>query len=460
MNQRFYALDVFRGMTVAFMIMVNNPAKWDEKNIFSPLDHAPWHGCTPTDLIFPFFLFAVGNAMSFVMPKFWAQKTDSLFWKKVIKRTLLIFGIGLIILAMAPYFRYTGTGEIVFKGWEWKTWDCTNKITGEGGLRILGVLQRIALAYFFASIFVYFFKQKGSFYFSIILLLWYWLICQYGGLTVDPYSVAGYVGNKLDLAVLGKLHMIKENGLPFDPEGLLSTIPSIASVVFGFLVGDYIQKKGKTFEMLSNLLIIGLLLTFAGLIWSEFMPINKKLWTSSYVLYTTGIAILVLSVLIYLIEFKKINTFQFEKISKNYWIPTSIIIGVLSTYFIYNKSAIFDLTTIIKVLLTTFAFIFIIDLFIKNKIMSFFDAFGKNPLFIFVLAGFLPRILGLIRIPVETKVGACQKYLNPMSWFGEKLCLPTFENIKNGSLLYSILLIITYWFIAHIMDKKKIYVKV
>src|SRR6476660_8736845 len=147
MNQRYYSLDVFRGATVCLMILVNNPGS---SFVYSPLDHAPWHGLTPTDLVFPFFLFAVGNALAFVMPRLEAAGSGT-FWKKVIKRTLLIYGIGLF-LNWWPFVRWQD-GELVGNGWTW--------INSEGrvvGVRLLGVLHRIAICYFFASIIIYYLK--------------------------------------------------------------------------------------------------------------------------------------------------------------------------------------------------------------------------------------------------------------------------------------------------------------
>jgi len=152
MNQRYYSLDVFRGATVALMILVNNPGSWS--HIYDPLEHAAWHGCTPTDLVFPptdlvfpFFLFAVGNAMAFVMPKLQQSGTAG-FWKKVLKRSVLIFLIGLF-LNWFPFVRYNDAGELILKKWE--------------TVRIMGVLQRIALCYLFASIIIYYCKLKGSY---------------------------------------------------------------------------------------------------------------------------------------------------------------------------------------------------------------------------------------------------------------------------------------------------------
>src|SRR6476620_9937008 len=160
LKQRYYSLDVFRGATVALMILVNNPGCWS--HIYAPLEHAPWHGLTPTDLVFPFFLFAVGNAMAFVMPRLEAAG-DAIFWKKVIKRTLLIFLIGLF-LNWWPFSRFQD-GQFLFSGWTW--------INGSGnlsGVRIFGVLQRIAVCYFFASVIIYYLKTRGAFLAGLILL--------------------------------------------------------------------------------------------------------------------------------------------------------------------------------------------------------------------------------------------------------------------------------------------------
>src|SRR6476620_10086717 len=167
MKERFYSLDVFRGATVCLMILVNNPGSWSY--IYGPLEHAEWHGLTPTDLVFPFFLFAVGNAMAFVMPGFEA-KGDSFFWRKVIKRSLLIYAIGLF-LNWWPFVRWQDD-HLVANGWTW--------INGEGkmvGIRVLGVLQRIAICYFLASVILYYLKPRGAFLAGLLILLIYWALC-------------------------------------------------------------------------------------------------------------------------------------------------------------------------------------------------------------------------------------------------------------------------------------------
>jgi predicted acyltransferase len=401
-KQRFYSLDVFRGATVALMILVNNPGSW--AHIFQPLDHAPWHGLTPTDLVFPFFLFAVGNALSFVMPRL-REAGDGMFWKKVIKRSLLIYFIGLF-LTWWPFFQWSGD-HLVFKHWV-EPADPLHP-TMQGGVRILGVLARIAICYFLASIIIYYLKPRGAFYAGLVILLAYWVLCFVLGNPADPYSMTGYFGNKVDQAILHFPHMYKGEGIPFDPEGLMSTLPAIVQVIFGYLVGDYIQNRSKAdpgatpkyFEMLSGLFVIGVALLFTGFCWDMVFPINKKIWTSSYVVYTTGLAIITIGTMIYLIEVKKIR-------------------GWLS---------------------------------------RFFDVFGKNALFVFALSAFLPKILWLIRIPNGMKDGK-QVYTDPWHWYYLKVCSKIPGDPRIGSLAFAISFIFIMWLICRWLDKKKIYIKV
>lgn len=389
MKQRFYSLDVFRGATVCLMILVNNPGSW--AHIYPPLDHAAWHGITPTDLVFPFFLFAVGNALSFVMPRL-EQGGDAVFWKKVIKRSLLIYIIGLF-LTWWPFVKWSGD-HLVFKDW-------VDPDNPQIGIRLLGVLARIAICYFFASIIIYYAKSRAAFYIGLVILLLYWSLCFLLGDKSDPYSMNGWFGNDVDKKILGLPHMYKGEGIPFDPEGIMSTLPAIVQVIFGYLIGEYIQKKGKNFEMLSNLFVAGVALLLTGFCWDTVFPINKKIWTSSYVVYTTGLAIITIATMIYLIEFKNI----------------------------------------------------------KGSLSRFFDVFGKNALFVFALSAFLPKILWLIRIPNGIKDGK-PVYTDPWHWFYLKICAKIPGDPKIGSLAFAICFIIFMWFICWWMDKKKIYVKV
>ena len=382
-NQRFYSLDVFRGATVALMILVNNPGSWN--HIYPPLQHASWHGLTPTDLVFPFFLFAVGNALAFVMPKLEAAG-PAIFWKKVIRRTLLIFLIG-VLLNWFPFIKYNADGNIVAKPFE--------------SLRILGVLQRIAICYFFAAVIIYYAKARGAFVISAFILLAYWFLCIAFNPS-DPFSLHGWFGTAIDLRILGDKHMYHGEGIAFDPEGFMSLPAAIVQVVFGYIAGNYIITKGKTPEMLNTLFVAGCVLVFSGFCWDISFPINKKIWTSSYTVYTTGLALLVLGIMIHIIEFKN---------ARGSW-------------------------------------------------SRFFDVFGKNALFIFVLSGVLPRLAGLVRIPAGVGENGKAKFISPFAWFYEHVCKPLFSDPRNASLLYAMCFITMMWFLAWLMDRKKIYIKV
>lgn len=401
--QRYYSLDVFRGATVALMILVNNPGTWSY--MFAPLKHAPWHGCTPTDLVFPFFLFAVGNAMSFVIPRL-QEAGDTDFWKKVVKRTVLIFLIGLGG-NWFPFVQWVD-GALQFREW-------VSSVDPTKGVRIFGVLQRIAVAYFFASVLAYYFKPKALIYISGAVLLGYWGLCAVLG-TGDPYSLEGWFGTAIDKSILGVAHLYKGEGVPFDPEGLMSTLPAIIQVIFGYLVGVFIRNQGQVgwlwkkvpvsgephFKLLSGLLVTGFILLVLGWIWALGFPINKKIWTSSYVLYTTGLATMTIAGMIWYIEVQ----------------------GV------------------------------------RNKLTRFFDVFGKNPLFIFVLSGVLPKSLALIRILNGVGENGQQLFTTPLRWFYNTVCAPIPGPPELGSFVYSLCFLVLMWAICYMLDKKKIYVKV
>jgi predicted acyltransferase len=282
-QSRYLALDVFRGMTICFMIIVNSPGSWDIA--YGPLLHAPWHGFTPTDLVFPSFLFAVGNAMAFVMHKF-GNQPNSVFWKKTIKRTVLIFLFG-FLMYWFPFFKEAEGGGLNFS--EFRPFSTT---------RIPGVLQRIALCYFFASVILHFGSRKFAIGFSVFALLGYWIISYVFG----DYTMTGNAGLKLDLLLFGEGHLYHGEGIAFDPEGLLSTLPAIVNVIAGYFAGDFIRRNGNTYETISKLMIAGAVLILVALTWDMAFPINKKLWTSSFVLLTVGLDLLILPVLIYVIE--------------------------------------------------------------------------------------------------------------------------------------------------------------
>ena len=282
-NQRFTALDVFRGMTVCFMIIVNTPGNGN--TTYSPLQHAHWHGFTPTDLVFPSFLFAVGNALSFVMPR-WDQLPASTVVWKILKRTFIIFLLG-YLMYWFPFVRQ------VAGHWAVAPFSQT---------RVFGVLQRIALCYGVAAMLLYFLKPKITIVICASFLILYWVILLTFG-EGDPFSMTGNAGLFLDKWLLGADHLYHGEGIAFDPEGLLSTLPAISNVVGGFVVGSYIQKQGKTYEGLAKLLLSGACLMALAWCWNFFFPVNKKLWTGSFVLLTIGLDCVIISAIIYMIDF-------------------------------------------------------------------------------------------------------------------------------------------------------------
>lgn len=283
---RFLALDVFRGLTVCFMIIVNTPGSG--ATVFAPLLHANWHGFTPTDLVFPSFLFAVGNAMSFSMERYRALG-DAAFFGKVFKRTLLIFLLG-YLMYWFPFF-VVENGQFAFKPFS--------------TTRVMGVLQRIALCYLFASLLIRFLSTRGVMIAGIILLCGYWLLLLAYGTPGDVYGMQTNAGFYFDRFILGENHLYHGEGVAFDPEGLLSTLPSIVNVIIGYYAGVFIQQKGKTYETVARLFLAGGILICLALIWNPYFPVNKKLWSGSFVLLTTGIDLAIIAGLIYLLEIQK-----------------------------------------------------------------------------------------------------------------------------------------------------------
>lgn len=271
-SSRLVSVDILRGMTVAFMIIVNTPGSWD--HVYPVLRHSEWNGCTPTDLVFPFFLFISGVSLWFSMKNYGHELNSRSVWR-IARRTITIFALGLF-LNIFPYFRM----------------DYSH-------LRIMGVLQRIAIAYLLASVVCLSVKRERLWIVIALILLIYWaLLYIFGG--HDPFSLSGNLVRKLDLAILGKNHMYTGFGIPFDPEGLLSTVPAVATVIIGFYIGEIAGKGKAGGPVVLKLIFIGISAIGLGLLWNMLFPINKPLWTSSYVLYTAGIAIAGLA-LVYLV---------------------------------------------------------------------------------------------------------------------------------------------------------------
>lgn len=272
-SNRLISLDVLRGLTILLMILVNTPGSWSY--VYPPLRHAEWNGCTPTDLVFPFFLFIVGVSMWFSFKKY-KTKISKTTLSKIFKRAVIIFLLG-FLLNLYPFFDFSS-------------------------VRVMGVLQRIAFAYAFGAVICLGFERTKILIMLGFILIGYWVLLYFGS-EINPYSLSENIVRRFDLFLLGENHIYKGFGIAFDPEGLLSTIPSIATVMIGYLVGQLIGLEVGILSKIKKLLVYGALLAVVGFVWGFVFPVNKALWTSSYVLYTGGLATLLLAFLIYIIDY-------------------------------------------------------------------------------------------------------------------------------------------------------------
>lgn len=363
LKNRYLSLDVFRGLDVALMILVNSPGRGS--TTFSPLLHADWHGFTLTDLVFPTFLFVVGCSMSLSLPKY-ENMGQAAFFKKVFKRSALIFLLG-FLMYWYPFFEDGGLKPL-------------------SQTRIFGVLQRIALCYMLASILLHFVKIRTAAILGLALLVIYHLILiGFGDLTLEGNAVL-----KLDRWLIGPDHMYHGEGMAFDPEGLLSTLPALVNVIIGYIAGSFIQKKGQTYETVAKLMMAGFALGVAAMAWDLLLPINKKLWTSSFVLLTSGLDLLALAVLVYVLDMKKAKG----------W-----------TYF--------------------------------------FEVFGRNTLFIYLLS----ELFVISLFSLDKGQGSLYRWIADtlfISWAGGPM----------GSLLFALWVVLCCWGVGYLMDKRGIYVKV
>ena len=262
MPPRLASVDALRGITVAAMLLVNNPGDWG--HVYAPLRHADWHGCTPTDLIFPFFLFIVGVSIALaILPRLEAGAATAGLARSVWIRGAKIIAIGLLLHALA---------------WWW---------LDQSGFRPWGVLQRIGLCFIAAGLLALHTRPRTQWLLAVLLLLGYWGVLAAGG-TVAPWvNIASRVDTLLFAPLLYQFDPISGNG--HDPEGLLSTLPSIATTVLGLRAGDWLR-QGRS----ARLLPMSVALLALGGLWSVSLPFNKQLWTSSYVLWSAGWAMLAL----------------------------------------------------------------------------------------------------------------------------------------------------------------------
>jgi predicted acyltransferase len=312
-QNRLIALDVLRGMTLVLMLIVNNPGDWG--HIYAPFEHADWNGCTLTDLVFPFFLFMVGVAVPYALgSRKAAGAADRQLYKKIITRTIMIFLIGLALSGF-PYYHLST-------------------------MRIPGVLQRIAVVYGVIAILYLNCSFKSLMLVLTIILIGYWMM-----MTMIPVPGLGYsslepetnLGAWLDYKLLHG-HLWSQSRV-WDPEGMLSTLPAIGTGILGLSAGELLKKEMDLSEKVIILFIAGGILALIGYFWDMSFPINKKLWTSTFVLFTGGLAMMTLGALIYFIDIKKYTR----------W----------TKHFIY---------------------------------------FGMNSLLVFVGSGILARLLGLIKV--------------------------------------------------------------
>ena len=382
-SQRLLALDVLRGITIAGMILVNNPGTWSK--IYAPLGHAQWNGLTPTDLVFPFFMFIMGISTYISLRKYKFEFTTATAWK-IIKRTVVIFAIGLGIAWFSLACRTwnsLGDAEMSFGARLWESvWNFEN-------IRIMGVMPRLAVCYGATALIALVMKHKHIPYLIATLLVGYFLILLLGnGFEYNETNIVSIV----DRAILGTNHMYKDNGI--DPEGLLSTIPAIAHVLIGFCCGKLLMEVKDINDKLLRLFLVGTILTFLGFLLSYGCPINKKIWSPTFAIATCGLASSFLALLVWIIDVKGYKSWS-----------------------------------------------------------RFFEAFGVNPLFIYVMAGVVSIILGNVRLPYGESTISLQGY----AYYG---ILQPLLGDYPGSLAYAILFIAFCWAVGYILYKKKIYIKI
>ncbi|MDT7828778.1 heparan-alpha-glucosaminide N-acetyltransferase [Pricia sp. S334] len=278
MKERILSVDIFRGMTIVLMILVNTPGTWAA--VYPPFRHAEWHGYTPTDLVFPFFLFIVGTSIVFAYKN---KPIDLGTYKKITVRTLKLIGLGLFLGAFTLTFPF---------------------IKDFADIRFPGVLQRIGVVFFFASILFINFNWKTLVAIAAVLLIGYWILMGFvpvNGMESTFDRAPNNLANYLDVQVFGT-HNYKED---YDPEGLLSTLPAIVSSLLGIFTGLILTSKQP--QKARILMGIGGALLILGYVWDVVFPINKALWTSSFVLVTAGWANLVLALIYYLTDVKGIE---------------------------------------------------------------------------------------------------------------------------------------------------------
>ena len=392
-NKRILAIDILRGITIAGMTMVNNPGSWG--HIYAPLRHAQWNGLTPTDLVFPFFMFIMGISTYISLKKydFTFSRAAAL---KIIRRTAVIFliGLGLGWFGSFCFYWASPTEGIGF----WAQLD--ESVWTFDHIRILGVMQRLALCYCAAALVALTMKHSRIPWLIVALLVGYFVLLALGnGFVYGEENIL----SKVDRAILTPAHMYRDNGI--EPEGILSTIPAIAHVLIGFCVarimlggkpqaaGD-VPAERRHDQKLIALFLVGVILTFAGLLLSYGCPINKKVWSPTFVLATCGFGSSLLALLIWIIDVKGCK-----------------------------------------------------------KWSMFFEAFGVNPLFMYVLGNVLSVLFDAISLPWGDGSVSIHGLLYDVT------LQPLFGD-TGGSLAYALVFIAINWVIGYQLYKRRIYIKI
>ena len=385
--QRLLALDILRGITVAGMILVNNPGSWG--HIYPPLEHAEWNGLTPTDLVFPFFMFIMGVSTYFSLRKYDFRFSASAAWK-ILRRTIVIFAIGLGIAWFSRFMRGAMSPDVTM--WE--------AVMNFDEIRILGVMPRLAICYGAGSLLALAVGRRRLPWLIGAMLVAYAIIL----LTGDGFAFASHnVIARVDHAVIGEAHMYTETiggvSLKFDPEGLLSTLPSIAHMLIGFCCGGMILSVKDNTQRINKLFILGTILTFVGFLLDFGMPINKKVWSPTFVLTTCGLAASFLGLLIWIIDIKG-----------------------------------------------------------YRKWCRFFEAYGVNPLFMYVFGGVLSIIISFVKVPYAAVEAGM---ISIKGWLYQAIMIPVAAGDETlASLLFAVTFVVATWCVGYVLYKNKIYIKI
>ncbi|GAX37241.1 acyltransferase family protein [Nodularia sp. NIES-3585] len=368
---RLSSLDVFRGITIAAMILVNMAGVAGD--VYPPLAHADWHGCTPTDLVFPFFLFIVGVAMTFSLSKY----TEKVY-SRIFRRAAILFALGLLLNGF----------------WNQGIWtfDLSN-------IRIMGVLQRISLAYLLAAIAILKLPRKAQWILAGVLLIGYWLTMMYVPVPEYGAGVLTREGNfsaYIDRLIIPQVHLYAGDGYQNlgDPEGLFSTIPAVVNVLAGYFTGQWLRNQPVKTRTSIGLGLFGIGCLIIGWAWGWTFPINKKLWTSSYVIFSSGWALLLLAACYELIEVRLIRR--------------------------WSKA---------------------------------FEIMGLN-----AIALFTASIL-LIKILVRTKIGTGENAISTYNWIYQNI-FASWAGTLNGSFLFALVTLLFWLAIAYLMYRQNWFLKV